>query len=295
MDAHRTVNLWRLLVDRESHALATGALRPIPTRLETVEELGIQFGVRVRERPAGQERAPEQGTRTAANPFLFPDPDLLVAELSPTHRCLLNKFPVVEHHLLAVTRTFEEQDSLLGLADFEALALCLEEIDALAFYNAGGIAGASQRHKHLQIVPLPLRPAARATPLDALVETLPRHGGVARIPGLPFLHGIERFAEPLPIPAEEKAHALHSAYGRLLESVGMREAAVPGWPGPHNLLTTRSWMLVVPRAWEHAGSISVNGLAYAGSFFVEGEEELAFLRRRGPMSLLADVALKAES
>ena len=54
-----------------------------------------------------------------------------------------------------MTRAFEEQTDLLNLEDFAALWFCLQEIDGLAFFNGGKIAGASQRHKHLQLIPLP--------------------------------------------------------------------------------------------------------------------------------------------
>ena len=83
---------------------------------------------------------------------------MFVADISPTHVCLLNKFNVIDHHLLVVTRAFEEQDAAINAADFAALWVCMAEVDGLAFYNGGKLAGASQRHKHLQIAPLPWGP-----------------------------------------------------------------------------------------------------------------------------------------
>ena len=69
---------------------------------------------------------------------------------------LLNKYNVVPHHLLIITRHFESQESALTQADFQALWTCLAEYDSLGFYNSGESAGASQPHKHLQTVPLPM-------------------------------------------------------------------------------------------------------------------------------------------
>ncbi len=43
-----------------------------------------------------------------------------MAHLSPTHTLLLNKFNVVAHHLLVVTRAFESQLDPLTTADMEA-------------------------------------------------------------------------------------------------------------------------------------------------------------------------------
>ena len=40
--------------------------------------------------------------------------DLFVADISPTHVCILNKFNVVDYHLLIITRAFESQENLLS-------------------------------------------------------------------------------------------------------------------------------------------------------------------------------------
>lgn len=60
------------------------------------------------------------GIRRPANPFLSYDEALWVAHLSDTHTCLLNKFNVVPHHALVVTREFQRQTDPLTAADFEA-------------------------------------------------------------------------------------------------------------------------------------------------------------------------------
>lgn len=103
--------------------------------MEVIEQEGVAFQVRVAtmlERKAAQETA--SGT---SNPFLPYDPDLFVASISPTHISLLNKFNVVEHHLLIVTREFEHQQSQLTQKDCEALLIALTEIDGLAFTMPG--------------------------------------------------------------------------------------------------------------------------------------------------------------
>ena len=56
-----------------------------------------------------------------ANPFLPYEEALWVEHLSDTHTLLLNKFNVVEHHLLVVTRKFESQLDRLNREDFEAV------------------------------------------------------------------------------------------------------------------------------------------------------------------------------
>jgi ATP adenylyltransferase len=54
---------------------------------------------------------------------------------------------------------------------------------------------------------------------------------------------------------------------------------------------TRQWMLLVPRSREFFNSISINSLAFAGSFFVRNKEQMELLKKHGPMTALKSVAL----
>jgi len=158
--------LWNQVLETTQRALRAGALQPIPTACQFVEDGGVHFLVRVVDNLGRKERdraaAANPSSAPRPNPFLPYDPALYVADASPTHVCLLNKFNVVEHHLLIVTRHFEHQDTCLTRADWEAWWTCLAEYDGLGFYNGGTLAGASQPHKHLQLVPLPLAPVGNA-------------------------------------------------------------------------------------------------------------------------------------
>ena len=110
-------SLWQKLEAQPAHGLSTGALQSIETVVER------------------EKARMQQGKTTPANPFLPYEEDLYVTDISETHLCLLNKFNVVDHHFLIVTRAFERQENWLTLADFEALAHCLNEVDGLAFFN----------------------------------------------------------------------------------------------------------------------------------------------------------------
>src|SRR5512135_268605 len=169
------------LISATNHAISSGALFPIPTDYTFIEEVGIRFFVRViaslsRKDEARQKQKQQINAGKSVNPFLPPEKDLMVADISDTHLAILNKFSVVEHHLLIVARHFENQDMLLTLTDFEALWACMSEYDALGFYNGGREAGASQQHKHLQLVPLPLAPEGPLIPVSPLLAQAPREG-----------------------------------------------------------------------------------------------------------------------
>lgn len=62
----------------------------------------------------------QQPTQAPRNPFLPYEEDLWVAHLSDTHTLLLNKFNVVPHHVLVVTRQFESQQDPLNSRDLAA-------------------------------------------------------------------------------------------------------------------------------------------------------------------------------
>jgi ATP adenylyltransferase len=50
-------------------------------------------------------------------------------------------------------------------------------------------------------------------------------------------------------------------------------------------------MMIVPRAEERFGTVSVNALAFVGSLFVKHREELDRVLAHGPLAVLAEVAL----
>jgi ATP adenylyltransferase len=293
--------LWGQLRACTESAIASGALRSIETDYHTLKQDGSRFVIRVArnlERKAADKRTRREKPSSAPfNPFLPPEPELTVADITPTHLSVLNKFNVVENHLLIVTRLFQHQERLLTLEDFEALWRCMAEYPSLGFYNGGEAAGASQQHKHLQLVPLPLYPGQDATPFDPLFACAPRDAGIQCLNWLPFVH---RWC-PLPMgfanSLSSAAEQTLSLYRRMLRSVGV--SAVKGedgdyQSGPYNLLLTGDWMLLVPRSREYAHGISVNALGYVGSLFVKTLSELETLERVGPMNLLKAVSITAQ-
>jgi len=282
--------LWHTVRSRTAHALAVGALLPIPTETHRLEDRGIPFSVRIALGQEQKSRATRVQKKAGVNPFLPPDRDLFVADLSETHFCLLNKYNVVENHLLILTRAFEPQEDRLNLRDFAALWRAMAEIDGLGFYNSGPEAGASQPHKHLQLVPSPLGEGPERVPLERVFGRAGLAGGIGRLPAFPFPHAVAR----LDLGAEHRREAEAPRRALTLYRELCRAVFPGGDVGPYNLLLTRDWMLLVPRVRDRAElgdgrSLGLNALAFAGSLFVPGPEELARLRRHGPVALLATV------
>lgn len=290
--------LWPAILRQTEHALRCGALRPIETTQALIEDCGVGFLVRQVSSLARKEEARHApklnaGTRSAFNPFLPYDPDLFVADISDTHVALLNKFNVIDHHLLIVTRSFKSQEALLDLADFAALIACMDEFDGLGFYNGGAEAGASQRHKHLQIVPLPLGESGPPLPIETVLASARMDGPIGNLPGLPFRHAFAHL-ELAPAAPGHAAHAALDCYHALLEAVGLRAIDVNGeqyQPAPYNLLVAPRWMLLVPRSSERVEGLSVNALGFAGSLFVRDAAQMQIIKTLGPMTVLRRVAV----
>lgn len=269
-------------------------MQPIPTTYQFLEHQGLSWLVRVLPHLADKDPAQssQEPKKPDFDPFLPYDRDLFVADISDTHVGLLNKFNVMDHHLLIVTRAFEAQETPLTLPDFAALGACLREFESFAFYNSGQTAGASQRHRHLQLVPLPLAPEGPEIPITPALAAAQFQEGVGVSPQLPFVHGIVRLDLPPSLSPGIAAAEMLNGYHRLLQAVKLQpQSEKEQLVGAYNLLATRRWMLIVPRTQAAFQSIAVNALGFAGTFLVRNLDQLRSLQDLGPMSVLRQVAV----
>ncbi|BCA52924.1 putative Ap4A phosphorylase II [Nitrospira sp. KM1] len=293
MDGHDRLlesgRLWPSLVARSADASRKGALQSIPTKTEVIEQAGVSFVVRVMTDHVGAKS--DHTTRQSSHPMTMPDPDLFVAELSPTHVAFLNKVSLVAHQVVIATRSFEAHESPLTHRDCEALLIALAEIDGLIFYDAGSAAGTAGRHKHLQLIPLPASTGPRL-PIETLFHSLRIPGEIGLVPTLPFLHAYAPVESDWLDPEKKAGATLLACYRALLRAVGF-----PMRPGnsdtvaPYNLLMTRRWLLLVPRSQDYFEGIPINALSFAGEMFVRDTDQLELLRKHGPMTALQFAAL----
>jgi sulfate adenylyltransferase (ADP) / ATP adenylyltransferase len=269
--------LWNRLIDTSRSAIQSGAIQPIPTSFGYVEDGGVRFLIRMVVHLANKPRHPGSPTQIGAhNPFLPYEPDLLVAEAGPKHVCLLNKFNVVDHHLLIVTRDFVHQDTPLTPSDFAVWWRCLTEYESLGFYNGGTCAGASQPHRHMQVVPLPLGDSGPRIPIEPILRVdspVPQllTPGQPRAPSnqVPFRHAMAPLKFTVMVNPDKKCgDDLHRLYVQLLDLTGISSSLQPDGclQNAYNLLVTRQWLMLVPRRNECFAGISLNAMAFAGAF-----------------------------
>jgi ATP adenylyltransferase len=292
--------LWERIVCVTEKALSSGALLPIPTEYEFIEDSGIRFFVRRLSGLWRKDEAKEQQKKESfakgkeVDPFLPYEEDLFVADISDTHLAVLNKYNVLEHHLLIITSAFEDQEMLLTPNDFQALWACMTEYNALGFYNGGEAGGASQRHKHLQMVPLPLAPEGPQVPIEPLLADARFEGIFGTVPAFPFLHSFAHLGPEIVKSPAEAAKKTFDLYCSMLQKVGMTAPEANGLnkqSGPYCLLVTQNWMLLVPRSHEFFDSISINSLGFAGALLVKNEDQMRMVKNCGPMTILRDVGL----
>ncbi|WP_368640284.1 phosphorylase [Castellaniella ginsengisoli] len=297
-------NFMDVVRTRSDQAIASGDLQPIVAEQVVIEDRGLPFIVRwlaalaakdaakrnaAADAPAGpQEISLPGGPRDPDfNPFLKPDPALLVGPVGEHHTAILNKFPVCLHHLVLARRAFAEQRSPLEAIDFLALAAVLCREGGLGFYNGGAAAGASQRHKHVQWIPdapgnASLRALAAGLPADA------PQGAVVRHPALDLAHCFVRVDAGLGAEAGASARAMLIAFGQACAALDLR----PGPDGllpPCNMLVGDGWMLVLPRSQEHFQGVSLNALSFGGTIYVRDPAQIEAIRAAGPLQALASV------
>lgn len=294
-------------------ALQRGSLRPIETEAELFTAPGsAPFALRVVKSLAHKDakgasrdvtksvgdKKEDGAAKKKFNPFLPYDPDMFVADVVPAHVVLLNKFPVVADHVLLVTAAYEPQNALLTATDFSALWQLLSGVGGLAFYNAGRIAGASQHHKHLQLVAGELGPGLQPgqAPFDALLCKHARvPGEIFHVPDFRFVHFAVSMTDCGSGDPEAAASASMARYTDMLQRA-IRVAEEFGGqavednsnalPLPYNLLISREWMLLVPRRNECFDEVSVNALGFCGCLLLRNGAQLEVVKEAGPMAVL---------
>jgi len=286
----RTETYWNRALEQSEKALKSGALVPLSTSLEPLEESAeSNFELRTLE-----SRLPKHFKREGPkpNPFKPWDRDLEVARLDPGHAVILNKYPVQRGHMLLITADWAAQDGWLDLSDWTALVRVDQDTSGLWFFNSGPIAGASQPHRHLQL--LPRSTGERSCPRDHWFQKRLESKEKSETASDPLWNGcsvISRISQSNDICAQ--AQSLYASYLSLSEHLGLGHPSQDQRPKSfYNLLLTPQWMAMVRRRREGAAGFSVNALGFAGYLLATTGADLHWLRAQGPEALLREVVLE---
>ncbi|MDB4942772.1 MAG: Ap4A phosphorylase [Labilithrix sp.] len=283
-----------------SRALAAGALVPLALETQVVLEDGVPF--EVLHAPALAQKALRTALSSGAkaavpfDPFEPFEPAMFVADVETgqeaagggtSHVIVLNKFPSMREHVVLITRRDAPQLEPPTNADLVALAQLLHAAPGLAFYNGGPLAGASQEHKHFQLVP-----RDRPWPIEGLLAGGPARGVVR---GLAYRHAFVRHAF---VEARSPDHGADLLGRALRDAAALIDLDLEAPRlAPVNLLLTRTWLMLVPRTHEHGlpaaddrpADLSLNALGFMGVVLARSAASIPLLVERGIMRTLADV------
>ncbi|KAF7731004.1 bifunctional AP-4-A phosphorylase/ADP sulfurylase [Apophysomyces ossiformis] len=301
-------DLAELVEQRFNEALASGNLLYFPGSISKKDVQGMQFEITFVPSLAKKPVSKSDDNPVKAekrNPFLPPDPALVVKELEE-HRILLNKFSVVPHHILIVTKEFKDQGQPLYPADLYVTWENMVAMGpaALGFYNCGPNSGASQPHKHIQIIPLHIKDGAQP-PITALYNEInnPKPSEVYTLHKLPYVHAImpldTKFLEEKKDQQEAVMEYLHQMYFGLLDAMFQQiRENTSQTKLSYNFIMTREYMFLVPRSkeiavLEHDGQQvehSINCLGYAGMMLAKTEQERAAIEQHPDLFALLATA-----
>lgn len=227
------------------------------------------------------------------NPFLPWEVALEVQTLGTSHVVLLNKYPVQRGHLLLITQQFQPQAGWLQRQDWQALAAVEADSAGLWFFNSCAAAGASQPHRHLQL--LPRAPGEPSCPLAGdLLDQLRAHCsetdpvGHCAAPAWPWSYQLSRRRHARGPHAAAELETLYHQHGQQL---GLGDPTrQPAPRSAYNLLFDQHWFLTVLRRQEHWAGFSINALGFAGYLLATEGSDLSWLQGHGPLALLQQVA-----
>ena len=211
------------------------------------------------------------------NPFKPWDNILEIDSIDKYHQLILNKYPVQLGHILLITNEWKEQNGWLDIKDWEAIKEVNKDTSGLWFFNSGPLAGASQPHRHVQLL--------RRDPSEL---SCPREKWILDLNNVNYKN--EKFSKNIILKKFSKSlneENIHAIYKELAYKLGLGEPRKDKKPRyPYNLIFTNKWIILIKRKTDNLFGISINALGYAGYILVTEKSDINYLRKFGPEKLL---------
>ena len=275
-----TSELLRKATEVTVAATASGALVPLDTSLtHLMGDGGSRFELR-HLLSATPKHLRASGPKP--NPFLPWDQRLEVDRIGDSHVVILNKYPVQTSHMLLITQDWQPQTGWLSMEDWQSLARIDATTTGLWFFNSGPDAGASQPHRHLQLLP------------RAAGERICARDGWFRRCAQDATSSVQdpllRSSRVAAISSTLTGEALQDLYLALAQDLSLGHPSTDDCPrGAYNLLLSREWMAIVRRRREGIRGFSVNALGFAGSLLSTEASDRQWIQDSGPEALLQAV------
>ena len=275
-----TSELLRKATEVTVAATASGALVPLDTSLtHLMGEGGSRFELR-HLLSATPKHLRASGPKP--NPFLPWDQRLEVDRIGDSHVVILNKYPVQTSHMLLITQDWQPQTGWLSMEDWQSLARIDATTTGLWFFNSGPAAGASQPHRHLQL--LPRAAGERICARDGWFRRCAQDATTS------VQDPLLRSSRVAAISSTLTGETLQDLYLALAQDLGLGHPSTDDCPrGAYNLLLSREWMAIVRRRREGIRGFSVNALGFAGSLLSTEASDRQWIQDSGPEALLQAV------
>ena len=210
------------------------------------------------------------------NPFNPWDKPLEIEKIGKTHQLILNKYPVQIGHILLITNKWMPQNGWLDINDWYAIKTVNNDTSGLWFFNSGPLAGASQPHRHIQLLRRDIR--ENVCPRDNWFLNFNKY----KVNNKLFKNIIVR-----PFNFTHNIYDIYRIYVELSMDIGLGNPLKDKIPKkPYNLLITNRWIALIKRANDKILGFSVNALGFAGYLLVTEKSDTRYLKLNGPEILL---------
>ena len=211
------------------------------------------------------------------NPFFPWEKILEIDKIGDTHQLILNKYPVQKGHILLITNNWKPQNGWLDINDWKAIQKVNKDTSGLWFFNSSPIAGASQPHRHLQL--LRRSKDEISCPREKwFLEMKLNNNSYSKLKKNIIVSKFNFL---------ENSTFLFEFYLELCKRLGLGDPISDKKPRyPYNLLITNKWIAIIKRSNDHIHGFSINALGFAGYLLVTEKSDINYLKKFGPEKLL---------
>ena len=276
----RSEIIWSKAIEVTKEAVDCGAIIPLDTTKYKSKEASCDYELRFLKSPIPKYLR-EYGPKR--NPFIPWDKRLEIQSIYKKHTVILNKYPVQIGHMLLITNKWKPQDGWLNIEDFKAIENVDKDTTGLWFFNSSREAGASQPHRHFQL--------------------LPRHNSESICPRYDWFCSLLNSSnntnslishcvsiKPRKNDDESDPYDLYNSYKSMINEMNLGNIELNSKPTkPYNLLITSEWIALIKRKKDTSNGFSINALGFAGYFLGTKISNVDALINFGPEKILKDV------
>tara|TARA_Y100001968_G_C19385380_1_gene732564 strand:+ start:579 stop:1460 length:882 start_codon:yes stop_codon:yes gene_type:complete len=277
----RNNSLWDRVLRISDKAIYTKSLLPFKTSLQKLIDEEYIYELRS---IIGKPTKQNIFTGPQINPFSPWDINLEVNKINEQHVLILNKYPVELGHLLLITSKWKPQDGWLEKSDWEALNQVEEAISGFWFFNSSSKAGASQPHRHFQLLkrnnPNSLFP--RQYWFQSKIGNSLSNN--SRIENSCLVVRRNNYKN------KNSAEELENLYLDMCFELGLGTRQISNKPKfAYNLIITNNFVSMIRRSKESFKGFNINALGFAGYFLVTRNSNIKWLLEKKPSSILNEV------